>query len=128
MYKEENVYMFRGRIPIPALAMVDDIAAIAICNTSEALSANVKTDMFIQRKKLEGQTGAGKCQWIHVGAGRCRTCYSMNGQDLTRADIYKYLGDHVSDGWDSLYQKRCDKAQGYSALCRGMSTEMSLGI
>ena len=126
--QRRNVYMYRNKIPIPALAMVDDIAMIALCNSADALTANVKTDTFIQRKKLEGQTGAGKCQWVHVGGGSCNSCYSINGHNITKADTYKYMGDHVSDGWNPLYQKRCEKAQGYSAICQAMSTEISLGI
>ena len=57
----------------------------------------------------------GKCQWI---------C----GQEITQAESYKYLGDHVSDGWDYLYNKRLEKAQGYSATCVAMCTEISLGF
>ena len=128
MYKEGNVYMYRGKIPIPALAMVDDIASMTQCKSIEALDANIKTDAFIQRKKLEGQTGAGKCQWIHSGPSKCRNCFSINGQPISRAEFYKYLGDHVSDGWDCLYQKRLEKSQGYSATCQAMSSEVSLGI
>lgn len=120
--------MYKDKIPIPALAMVDDIVMIARCNSADALAANIKTDSFIQRKKLEGQTGEGKCQWIHYGKGNCNSCYSINGKRITRADVYKYMGDHMSDGWDCLYQKRCEKAKGYSAMCQGMSTEISLGI
>ena len=90
--------MYRDKIPIPALAMVDDIVMIARCNSADALTANIKTDSFIQRKKLEGQTGEGKCQWIHYGKGNCNSCYSINGKRITRADVYKYMGDHMSDG------------------------------
>ena len=32
-YSEGQVYMYRGEIPIPPLAMVDDIVSIAICNS-----------------------------------------------------------------------------------------------
>ena len=127
-FNEGNVYMYNGKIPIPALAMVDDIASVTLCKSVEALETNVKTDSFIQRKKLEGQTGAGKCQWIHSGPATCTNKFSINGQTITRAESYKYLGDHVSDKWDCLFQKRCEKAQGYSAMCQAMSTEISLGI
>ena len=119
--------MYRNRIPIPALAMVDDIASIALCNSIDSLMANVKTDTFIQRKKLEGQTGAGKCQWVHSGPDKCRSTYFINGQKLTKAETYKYLGDCVSDGWEALYKKRWEIAQGYSITCQAMSTEISLG-
>ena len=41
---------------------------------------------------------------------------------------YKYLGNHVSDGWDPLYNKRIERCKGYAATCQAMCTEMSLGI
>jgi hypothetical protein len=127
-YEEGNVYLYRGKIPIPALAMVDDIAVIAECNTTDSLTANIKTDTFVQRKKLEGQTGDGKCQWVHAGNSKCRSTYLMNGQQITQADKYKYLGDYVAEEWNTLFKKRWEKAVGYSATCQAMSTEMSLGF
>ena len=128
MYKEGHVYMYRNKIAIPALAMVDDIASVAMCNSIEAINNNIVTDSFVQRKKLEGQTGAGKCQCIHIGPDECRSKYWVNSQTVTNAESYKYLGDHVSDGWETLYSKRTEKAQGYSATCLAMCTEISLGI
>ena len=127
LYKDGDVYMYHNKVPIPALAMVDDIANIAVCNSITALKANVKTDSFIQRKKLEGQVGAGKCQWVHIGSGECRSKYVINGSDMTQAMEYKYLGDQVANGWKVLYSKRWEKAQGYSATVQAMCTEMSLG-
>ena len=128
MYQEGNVYMYRKKVPIPGLAMVDDIATIAIFNSINSLNANIVTDTFIQRKKLEGQTGAGKCQWIHAGPGECSSKYQICGQEISKADSYKYLGDQVSNGLEMLYSKRVDKAHGYSATCVAMCTEISLGV
>ena len=48
MYKEGVVYMYRERIPIPALAMVDDVVNIALCNSVDSIKMNVKTDEFIK--------------------------------------------------------------------------------
>ena len=127
LYREGNVYMYAERIPIPPLAMVDDIAILAICNSLTALESSVKTDTFIQRKKLEGQTGEGKCQWVHKGSKDCRSKYIVNNQEITQAEAYKYLGDQVADKWEPLYTKRMEKAQGYSIMCLGMSSELSLG-
>ena len=128
LYNEGNVYMYGGKIPIPPLAMVDDIAEVNICNSIEALDSSIKTDTFIQRKKLEGQTGAGKCQWVHAGCSKCESSYKINGKEITEADTYRYLGDHVANIWDTLYSKRLEKAHGYSITCQAMSTELSLGI
>ena len=54
LFKEGDVYLYQGKVPVPPLAMVDDIAAVAECNSSKAVSCNTKTDLFIQEKKLEG--------------------------------------------------------------------------
>ena len=128
MYKEGNVYMYRKQIPVPSLAMVDDLANISVCNTVEGLSCNIKTDSFIQRKKLESQVGEGKCQWVHIGPGNCSSQYMMEGDNITQANEYKYLGDSISNELKILYEKRWEKAQGYSSMCLAMSTETSLGF
>ena len=128
LYDEGEVYMYRGQVPIPPLAMVDDVVAVNECNSTEALSLNIKTDTFIQRKKLESQVGEGKCQWVHSGEDKCRSSYHANNTKITQTKCYKYLGDHVSDGWEALYNKRWEKAQGYSATCLAMCTEISLGF
>ena len=128
MYKEGVVYMFRERIPIPALAMVDDVVNIALCNSVDSIKMNVKTDEFIKRKKLECQVGDGKCQWLHCGRGPCRSSYVANEEQLSRCDAYKYLGDYTSDGFEALYSKRVEKCIGYSVTCKAMCSEMSLGF
>ena len=126
-FKEGDVYMYCNKIPIPALAMVDDIASVCICNSVTGLKTNIKTDEFIKGKKLESQVGEGKCQWVHAGKQACASSYVANGNDISRCDSYKYLGDFVSDGWDSLYSKRLEKSQGYAINCQAMATEISLG-
>jgi hypothetical protein len=128
LYMEGNVYMYKNKIPVPPLAMVDDIASIATCNSVDALACNIKTDSFIQRKKLESQVGDGKYQWIHVGPDQCKSRYMVEGNPTTQAETYKYLGDHMSNGWKMLYKKRLEKAQGYSITCEAMCSEMSLGF
>ena len=128
LHKEGDVYMYKGRVPIPPLAMVDDIASIAKCNSTESLKTSIKTDTFIQRKKLEGQTGEGKCQWVHIGGGSCGSSYCVNGKHISKADSYKYLGDYIADLWETLYTKRWEKAQGYSVMCQAMCMEVSLGF
>ena len=75
MFNNGDTYMYMNKIPIPALIMVDDIASITLCNTSQSIASNVKIDNFVQSKKLECQTGTGKCQWIHIGDGKCQSNY-----------------------------------------------------
>ena len=127
-YNEGNVYLYRNKIPVPALAMVDDITSVAMCNSVAAIKNNVQIDEFIKAKKMEGQVGEGKCQWVHIGKGECHSSYVANGVNTTQCSKYKYLGDHVSKQWDNLYQKRYERAQAYSISCQAMCTEMSLGF
>ena len=65
-YKSGSIYMYSNSVAIPALAMVDDLLSISLCDSPEGITNNVKTDEFIKCKKLEGQVGEGKCQWIHT--------------------------------------------------------------
>ena len=52
-YLEGNIYLYANSVPVPALAMVDDIASVVICNSVNAIRSNVSTDEFIKSKKLE---------------------------------------------------------------------------
>ena len=82
-HEEGNVYLYYGKIPIPSLAMVDDIVNIAPCNSIQSMKNNIQTDEFIKMKKLEGQVGDGKCQWLHIGKKECNTSYIINGANTT---------------------------------------------
>ena len=126
-YDEGCVYMYGGIIPIPALAMVDDIMNVSLCDSVDGIQKNVKVDEFIKSKKLESQVGEGKCQWVHIGQGKCDSVYVANEKQLTQCEVYKYLGDHAADGWEPLYKKRHDKALGYAITCQAMCIEISLG-
>ena len=119
--------MYGGTVPIPALAMVDDIINVALCNSVDGIKKNVATDEFVKSKKLEAQVGDGKCQWIHIGSDECGSEYIANNNKLTKCEIYKYLGDHVADGWEPLYKKRKEKSLGYAITCQAMCVEISLG-
>ena len=128
-YKSGSVYMYSNTVAIPALAMVDDLISISLCDSpEEGIINNVKTDEFIRSKKLEGQVGEGKCQWVHVGKCKCRSVYVINKSSISQCTKYKYLGDFVSDGWEPLYRKRYEKSQGYAVTCQAMCTEISLGF
>ena len=73
-YSEGIVYMYRDKIPIPPLAMVDDVVSVSLCNTVDGIDKNIKTDEFIKRKKLESQVGvlAEKTDKHHrIPWGRC---------------------------------------------------------
>ena len=67
--------MYGGIIPMPALAMVDDIMNVSLCDSVDGIQKNVKVDEFIKSKKLESQVGEGKCQWVHIGKNTCESVY-----------------------------------------------------
>ena len=99
MYEEGEVYMYKNKVPIPPLAMVDDIAAINHCNSTEGLACNVNTDSFIQRKKMECQVGEGKCQYVHCGTNTCRSVYTVDNKPISQAIMYKYLWTLWDQNW-----------------------------
>ena len=127
-YSEGNTYMYADKVPIPALAMVDDVVNIAKCNSVEGIRSNITTDEFIKGKKMESQVGEGKCQWVHSGHTPCRSSYHANGSSISQCLKYKYLGDTVSDEWENLYKKRYEQAVSYSISCQALCTELSFGF
>ena len=120
------MYLYNGKIPIPALAMVDDIIYISPCNTAQSIKNNIQTDEFINMKKLEGQVGDGKWQWLHIDKKQCESSYIINGKKTKKCEKYCYLGDHVSDGWEPLYRKRYETSQLNAVSCQAMCPEISL--
>ena len=91
------------------------------------IQANVQVDSFVKSKKLECQTGSGKCQWIQIGNDECPSQYFVNGKPTDQAEKYKYLGDILSNKLDLLYTSRAEKANGYRVSCVAMLTEISMG-
>ena len=66
----ENLYNYKGQVPIPPLGMVDDQIVVSHCGLDSALATahlNTQTNL----KKL--QFGADKCHKLHVGR-KCRIC------------------------------------------------------
>ena len=120
--------MYKNKVPVPGLAMVDDIATIAVCGSVDSIMMNVQTDSFVKFNKLECQVAQGKCQWVHIGKVECESEHVVNNQKLEEAKAYKYLGDNVSNNLDELYNTRESKAKGYANTCVAMATEISLGF
>ena len=128
MYTSNNVYMYMNCVPVPGLCMVDDIVTVNLCkDVLHGMNANIQVDSFVRNKKLECQTGSGKCQWLHIGDDNCPSKYFVNKQQTDQAEKYKYLGDITSNDLENTYKSREDKAKGYRAMCISVATEVSLG-
>ena len=108
-FKEGTVYMYMNKVPVGPLDMVDDVATISECGTTSGIEVNVKTDTFIKGKKLESQVAKGKCQFVHIGKGKCTGQYYANYKRLEKEDSAKYLADIISDNLDNLYEARAAK-------------------
>ena len=62
--EKENVHFYRNSVPVPPLALIDDIIAMAKCGTQSA-KLNGFLNGQVNTKKL--QLGVKKCHKIHVG-------------------------------------------------------------
>ena len=98
--------MYMNKVPIPALVMVDDVLTIQVCGSVESIEMNAKCESFVKSKKLEFQVNKGKCQYIHIGSNECKSRYVANGKIIYEVDSAKYLGDHISNKQDVIYEKR----------------------
>ena len=127
-YRDGMVYMYMGRVPIPHLCMVDDIATVNLCDTTEGIDVNVKCDVLVRAKKLEYQVKKGKCQVIHIGSRECNSKSFAHDKPLIKVKEGKYLADYVSDDPQVLFSKRLESAHGYANQCLGMVMEISLGF
>ena len=126
-YVDGSVYMYMNKVPIPALVMVDDVLTIQVCGSVESIEMNAKCESFVKSKKLKFQVNKGKCQYIHIGSNECKSKYVANDKMICEVDSAKYLGDHISNRQEVLYEKRANQALMYVTNCIAMINEISLG-
>ena len=72
--KETNLYVYKGEVGVPPLAMIDDLVCPAVCGLDSVVMnsfINAKTNT----KKL--QFGVNKCHQLHVGRKNL-TCPTLN--------------------------------------------------
>ena len=70
------VYNYKGKVPVPPMAMVDDIISASKCG-STTVTLNAAINSFIERKKFT--LSANKCSRIHMGK-QCKTVQSSAEQ------------------------------------------------
>ena len=64
MEEEKHLYMYRGVVGVPPLAMVDDVACPAVCGV-DSVEVTAFINSKTNTKKL--QFGVEKCHQLHVG-------------------------------------------------------------
>ena len=114
------LYNYKDRIPVPPLAMVDDLIAVSRCGTQTVeLNAylNVKTNL----KKL--QFGEDKCHKMHVGAPNdiCPDLFidTWKVNVIHEVDSSQYrLSDEVGESY-KIDKKENEKYLGDVISCNG---------
>ena len=94
MEKGTHLYMYKGVVGIPTLAMVDDLAKVSLCGT-ESVKDNAYINAKVEQNKL--QFNGPKCHQMHVGKP-CQSCPPLRAH-TTHMDIVteeKYIGDVIS--------------------------------
>ena len=90
-----NLYLYKGVVGIPTLAMVDDLAKISTCGI-ESVEDNGYVNAKIEQNKL--LFNGPKCHHMHAGKAS-RTCPALRAHE-TLMDIVteeKYVGDIISN-------------------------------
>ena len=94
LINNEYLYMYKGTVGIPSLAMVDDVAKISVCGTPAVVDNAYINARIEQDKQL---FNGGKCHGMHVGR-QLRPCSVLKAHS-SNMDIVmdeKYVGDIVS--------------------------------
>ena len=95
MNNNEYLYMYKGKIGIPTLAMVDDIAKISVCGTPSVMDNAYINARIEQSKQL---FNGGKCHAMHAGRQLQACCtLSAHSTEIDIVDKEKYVGDIVSN-------------------------------
>ena len=83
------VYMYRNRIPIPSLTMIDDVLTISECGL-QSVKNNAFVNSKIEMKRLT--FNSEKCKKIHIGKEDkyCPTLYAHDKQ-MQNSSHEKYL-------------------------------------
>ena len=94
MNSNEYLYMYKGTVGIPTLAMVDDIAKVSVCGTPAVIDNAYVNARIEQSKQL---FNGSKCHSIHAGKQR-RPCDTLIAHDteMEVVEKEKYVGDIIT--------------------------------
>ena len=95
LQEDKHLYTYKGRVKIPALAMIDDIAQVSVCGTP-----SVKDNAYINAKFEQGkqQLNENKCHKIHMGKpSKFCPILKAHEKSITNVKSERYVGDIISD-------------------------------
>ena len=126
-YKDKTTYLYKGKVEVPPLEMVDDILFPTKCG-SDSITANAKVNSFVETKKLK--LSDKKCHKMHIGKMN-KNCPSLNihGEKMNVSNKEKYLGDILTnDGKiQATVDDRLAKGQGLIKQILTILSEIPLG-
>ena len=121
------LYKYKGFVPIPPLAFVDDVMTITTCSTN-TLKMNALVQSKVECKKLE--LSDKKCVKLHVGknVSNCPNLV-LNNKNMKTSSSEKYLGDVISSSGkiDENVQMRHDKGLGIVNSILSILKEITFG-
>ena len=102
--RNEYLYMYKGEVGIPTLAMIDDIAKISVCGTPAVIdNAYINAKIEHTKQLFNG----GKCHAIHAGKQKHLCCtLSAHNTEMEVVMKEKYVGDMVTG--DGKHSKNLD--------------------
>ena len=123
-YNKGLVFRYKGIVPVPPLAMVDDIATITICGNS--IDIDAECDIFAKTKKIAFKPA--KCHTIHIGKGSCESRHVVANKILESEDEATYLADNIGNNVDTLFKSRLVKAKRLGFETSAMAFELGFGF
>ena len=94
MENNTHLYMYKGKVGIPTLAMVDDIAKISECGTT-----SVKDNAYINARIEQSKQlfNGGKCHSVHSGKQN-KSCSVLKAHrtEMEVVKEEKYVGDIIT--------------------------------
>ena len=115
---EEHLYMYKGKVGIPTLAMVDDLAKISVCGTPAVMDNAYINARIEQSKQL---FNAGKCHALHAGKSRRCDVLSAHDTEIHVVEKEKYVGDVITS--DGRHTKNIEvrRSKGVGITCEILS-------
>ena len=95
-YGDKNLLcMYKGKVEVPILGMVDDVVNVDKCS-NKTVTSIATINAFMEANKLT--LPHNKCSKIHIGK-RCNNCPKLNVHDeqMKESQAETYLGDVINE-------------------------------
>ena len=126
LMKHEHVYLYKNRVQIPALAMIDDIAQISVCGV-ESVKDNAYINAKFEQDKL--LMNGPKCHKLHMGkASKFCPILKAHNEDISSVSNEKYVGDIVSNNGRHTANIKARRSKGIGVVNEILSILNHMGL